>query len=200
VTEPGYRAVSNCTGASSVTDNFGNRDNRRAEERRSKRKSGSSLFLWGRGDTQAMPIVSVTEVIEVTGYRLWRGCSARQTLPPPQRALAAIPKRLLVICTPPEARGSLLRDCNHLWRVGGALHRETGANKGSICRYNMLDSVLKASPLRTRERGPFNQMCGWGFLRTSPYKSSANFAFTEFSEVRRSKRPIGPSHKAARFP
>src|SRR5918995_5345290 len=30
-------------------------------------------------------------------------------------------------------------------------HRE---NKGSICRYNMLDSLLKASPLRARERGP----------------------------------------------
>src|SRR5215208_5912873 len=43
--------------------------------------------------------------------------AARQTLRPLQRALAAISKRSLVICTPPEARGSLLRDCNHLWRV-----------------------------------------------------------------------------------
>src|SRR5688572_30504303 len=33
-------------------------------------------------------------------------------------------------------------------------HRDTGANKGSICRYNMLDSLLKASPLRARERDP----------------------------------------------
>jgi hypothetical protein len=23
-----------------------------------------------------------------------------------------------VICSPPEARGSILRDCNYLWRVG----------------------------------------------------------------------------------
>src|SRR5215208_2176989 len=78
--------------------------------------------------------------------------AARQTLRPPQRALAAIPKRSLVICTPPDARGSILRDCNHLWRV--RTHGETGANKGSICRYNMLDSLLKASPLRAWERGP----------------------------------------------
>src|SRR5215217_263910 len=43
--------------------------------------------------------------------------AARQTLPPPQPTLAASPKRSLVICTPPDARGSILRDCNHLWRV-----------------------------------------------------------------------------------
>src|SRR5215211_3643105 len=47
--------------------------------------------------------------------------ATRQTLRPPQRALAAIPKRSLVICTPPDARGSILRDCNHLWRVSAAL-------------------------------------------------------------------------------
>src|SRR5215210_1365376 len=35
---------------------------------------------------------------------------------------------------------------------GRAPHRDTGANKGSICRYNMLDSLLKASPLRAGER------------------------------------------------
>jgi len=73
VTEPSYQAVSNCTGASSVTDNFGNRDNRRAGERRSKRKSESSLILWDRRGTQAVTITSVTEVIEVIGYQLWRG-------------------------------------------------------------------------------------------------------------------------------
>src|SRR5215216_5685870 len=44
--------------------------------------------------------------------------AARQTLRPPQRALAAIPKRSLLICTPPDARGSILRDCNQLWRAG----------------------------------------------------------------------------------
>src|SRR5215204_5293157 len=40
----------------------------------------------------------------------------------------------------------------------GQAHGETGANKGSICRYNMLDSLLKASPLRARERGPFTRV------------------------------------------
>jgi hypothetical protein len=59
--------------ASSVTDNFGNRDNCRAGERRSTRKSKSSLIWWGRSDTQAVTIPSVTEVIEVIGYQLWRG-------------------------------------------------------------------------------------------------------------------------------
>jgi hypothetical protein len=74
MTDPGYQAVSTCTGghgrprvASSVTDNFGNRDNLRAGERRSKRKSGSSPILWGRRDTQAVTITPVTEVIEVIG-------------------------------------------------------------------------------------------------------------------------------------
>jgi hypothetical protein len=30
--------------------------------------------------------------------------------------------------------------------------RDTGTNKGSICRHNMLDALLKASPLRAGER------------------------------------------------
>src|ERR687896_432793 len=77
--------------------------------------------------------------------------AARQTLPPPQRTIAGIPKRLLVICTPPEARGSILRDCNHLWKARTPQRHR--ANKGSICRYNMLDFLLKAS-LRAWERGP----------------------------------------------
>jgi hypothetical protein len=29
--------------------------------------------LWGRGGIQAVTITSVTEVIEVIGYQLWRG-------------------------------------------------------------------------------------------------------------------------------
>src|SRR5215208_3112378 len=57
-------------------------------------------------------------------------------------------------------------------------HRE---NKGSICRYNMLDSLLKASPLRARERGP--QPSAWK-------GNSANFALTEFSEVQHSRVPL----------
>src|SRR5215212_2157373 len=59
--------------SASVTDNLGNLDNLRAGERRSKRRSGSSLILWGRRVTQTVTITSVTEVIEVIGYRLWRG-------------------------------------------------------------------------------------------------------------------------------
>jgi hypothetical protein len=72
MTQPGYQAISTCTGASSVTDNFGNRDNL-AGERRSKGKNESSLILWSRRGTQAVPITSVTEVIEVIGYQLWCG-------------------------------------------------------------------------------------------------------------------------------
>ena len=49
---------------------------------------------------------------------------------------------------------------------GRATPEDTGANKGSICRYDMLDSLLKASPLRARERGPFNQVREWGILRS----------------------------------
>ena len=80
--------------------------------------------------------------LSVTSFRM--GCSARQTLRPPQRTLAAIPKRSLVICTPPEARGSILRDCNHLWR-GGHL-KDTGAIKapfaGTICSTPFLKVLL----------------------------------------------------------
>jgi hypothetical protein len=75
MTQPGYQAIFYSRVASSVTDNFGNRDNRRAGERRSKRKSESSLILWCRRGTQAVTITLVTEVIEVIGYQLWRGCS-----------------------------------------------------------------------------------------------------------------------------
>src|SRR5215213_1834738 len=55
-------------------------------------------------------------------------------------------------------------------------------NKGSICRYNMLDFLLKASPLRARERGP--QPSAWKV-------NSANyFALSEFSEVQHSPVPL----------
>jgi hypothetical protein len=82
-------------------------------------------------------------------------------LPPAQRTLAAIPKRLLLICTPPDARGSILRGCNHFWRAGPP-HGETGANKRFICRNDILDFLLKASPLRARERGTLNEVRGRG--------------------------------------
>src|SRR5215216_4694000 len=52
-------------------------------------------------------------------------------------------------------------------------HRETGANKGSICTYKMLDSLLNASPLRARERGPFNRLRGRGILRSSAVVSTS---------------------------
>jgi hypothetical protein len=68
VTEPGYQAIFFFTGSF-----FGNRDNLRAGERQSKRKSESSLIWWGRRGTQAVTITSVTDVIEVIGYQLWHG-------------------------------------------------------------------------------------------------------------------------------
>src|SRR5215212_3089777 len=88
--------------------------------------------------------------------------AARQTLRPPQRALTGLPKRSLVICTPPEARGSILRDCNHLWRVRPP-HRDTWANRGSICSYNKLVSLLKASPLRA-QAGAYTTKCVEGLF------------------------------------
>src|SRR5215208_1264635 len=49
------------------------------------------------------------------------------------------------------------------------------ANKGSICRCNMLDFLLKVSPLRARGRGPFTRVRGRCSLRTSPLRSSLKF-------------------------
>ena len=71
--QPGYLAIFFSRVASLVTDNLGNRNNLRAGERRSKRRSESSLILWGRRGTQAVTITSVTEVIEVIGYQIPRG-------------------------------------------------------------------------------------------------------------------------------
>src|SRR5215208_3107264 len=86
--------------------------------------------------------------------------AATQSLPP-TAGLAGISQVMsLVICTPPDARGSILRDCNHLWRVG-ATHRETGANKGSICRYDLLGSLLTCSaPVGCVCFGKTNPFCG----------------------------------------
>ena len=153
--------------ASSVTDNFGNRDNleQGSAGARERVRVASSCGVEGVLRRCLSPRLLKLSRLSVTSFRV--GCSARQTLRPPQRALAAIPKRSLVICTPPEARGSILRDCNHLWRVGPP-HRDTGANKGSICRYNMLDFLLKASPLRARERGPFTQVVHGPCCRATP--------------------------------
>jgi hypothetical protein len=67
---------------------------------------------------------------------------------------------------------------------GLAPSRNTGANKGSICRYNMLDLLLKASPLRAQERGPFTRVRGIEILRTSPVEHSRKFAHMKVSEVR----------------
>src|SRR5215212_8953701 len=71
--------------------------------------------------------------------------ATRQTLRPPQRALAAISKRSLVICTPPDARGSILRDCNHLWRVThptGRQGRIKAPFAGTICSTPFLKLLL----------------------------------------------------------
>src|SRR5215212_4764613 len=70
---------------------------------------------------------------------------ARQTSCPPQRALAAIPKRSLVICTLPDARGSLLRDCDHLWRAGAPYGRQGRIKApfaGTICSTSFLKPLL----------------------------------------------------------
>jgi hypothetical protein len=80
-----------------------------------------------------------------------REISRKANVAPHRSGLARIPKRCLLICTLPDARGSILRDCNHLWRVG-APHRETGANKVSICRYNMLDIFSRPLLFECRER------------------------------------------------
>jgi hypothetical protein len=37
---------------------------------------------------------------------------------------------------------------------GQAIPQRHRTNKNPICRYNMLDFLVKASPLRARERGP----------------------------------------------
>jgi len=79
-------------------------------------------------------------------------------------------KRSLVICTPQEARGSILRDCNHLWRVQNTPQRHR-ANKGSICGENA-PSLLKASLLFEH---------GKRLVEASAWKvCSANFALTQF--------------------
>src|SRR5829696_2809070 len=51
-------------------------------ERLSKRKSESSLILWGRRGTQTATTTSVTEVIEVTGYQLWCGVLRKANVAP----------------------------------------------------------------------------------------------------------------------
>jgi len=87
--------------------------------------------------------------LAVTSLRV--GCSARQRLRPPQRALTGIPKRSLVICTTPDARESLLRDCDHPWRVRPP-HGESGTNKGSICRIKARPTSQVLSSSSTGER------------------------------------------------
>jgi hypothetical protein len=130
--------------------------------------------LWGRRDTQVVIITSVTEVIEVTGYRLWRGVLREANVAPTAASSSChSPKRSLVMCTPPEARGSLLRDCNHLWRVRPP-HRDTGRIKapfaGTICSTPFLRLLLF-------EHGRDPQPSAWKV-------NSQKFVGTEFSEVR----------------
>jgi hypothetical protein len=112
-------------GEAAITGNFGNLDNLgRGVSEQEKESVGVALSCGVEGilRRQLSPRLLKLSRLAVTGFG--GGCSARQTLRPPQRTLAGIPpKRSLVICTLPEARGSILRDCNHLWRVGH--HTET---------------------------------------------------------------------------
>src|SRR5215203_2740018 len=89
--------------------------------------------------------------------------AARQTLRPPQRAL--------VICTPPDARGSILRDCNHLWRVRptGRQGRIKAPFAGTICSTPFLKLLLFE-----HGREALNRLRGRGSLRswTSVLRSS----------------------------
>src|SRR5215208_7496287 len=51
-----------------------------------------------------------------------------------------------MICTPPDARGSILRDCNHLWRAPlhptGTQGRIKAPFAGTICSTPFLKSLL----------------------------------------------------------
>src|SRR5215207_664571 len=60
-----------------------------------------------------------------------------------------------MICTPPEARGSLLRDCNHLWRVGPTGRQ--GQIVAPFARTKCSTSYLKPL-LFEHGRGPFTQV------------------------------------------
>src|SRR5215211_3498446 len=95
------------------------------------------------------------------------GCSARQTWRPPQPALDAIALRDASSDMHPTRRTRIHPKGLQSPLEGGPPHRETGANKGSICRNNMLDSLLKDSPLRARERCTFNQVLGRSAKRRS---------------------------------
>jgi hypothetical protein len=129
------------------------------------------------GVLRPVPIVSVTEVIEVIGYRLWRGCSARQTLPPPQRTLATIVLRDVSSDMHPT-RGTRIHPKGLRLPFEGDLPpRDTGRIKapfaGTICSTPFL------KPLLFEHRKGFIQPSAWKVL-------SANFALTEFYEVRTS--------------
>jgi hypothetical protein len=122
-----------------------------------------------------MPITSVTEVIDVTGYQLWRGVLREANVAPTAASSSChSPKRSLVMCTPPEARGSILRDCFHLWRVGHPTGRE-GRIKAPFAGTTCSTSFLKPL-LFEHGRGPFTRVRGRG-------SAKLDFRFTEFYKV-----------------
>src|SRR5215212_11163595 len=108
--------------------------------------------------------------------------AARQTLRPPQRALAAISKRSLVICTPPDARGSILRDCNHLWRARptGRQGRIKAPFAGTICSTPFLKLLLFE-----HGREALNRLRGRGILRSWALQSRRH---------QRSGAPVAPQN------
>src|SRR5215212_4890156 len=78
----------------------------------------------------------------------------------------------LVMCTLPEARGSILRDCNHLWRPP---HREQGRIKapfaGTICLTSFLQPLLFEHGREAHSpecvEGEFCELRLYGVLRSS---------------------------------
>src|SRR5215208_7784865 len=81
------------------------------------------------------------------------------------------PKRSLVMCTPPEARGSILRDCFHLWRVGhptGRQGRIKAPFAGTICSTPFLKPLLFE-----HGREALYRVRGRGILRSSQSPSNA---------------------------
>src|SRR5215208_2586551 len=95
--------------------------------------------------------------------------AARQALPPPQRA-SGIPKRSLMICTPPDARGSILSDCSHLWRIATP-HRNAVVYKGSICR-EYARHLLKG-PLRFEHGMRLVEASAWQVCSANYFSYSA---------------------------
>src|SRR5919112_28868 len=101
----------------------------------------------------------------------------------------------LVICTPPEARGSILRDCNPLWR-SRLPHSDTGRIKapfaGTICSTSFSKLLLFE-----HGREVLNRVRGREILRTSPYQSSQKFSIAASRYLEDLGRGVGCSLRSA---